>query len=110
MGHLWAFGGSSVDCWLHDHFMTTSADLEPCIYHKVFCRSFLFILCIALFPYYRDSSGAILEVPSKSTIYKKDIDRIVMSYRCPIGVLWYPRNTKGINYQTSLLLVLGDLG
>ena len=29
----------------------------------------LFILCIALFPYYGDSSGAILEVPSEALLH-----------------------------------------
>lgn len=32
-------------------------------------RKFLFILCIALFPYYGDSSGAILEVPSEALLH-----------------------------------------
>ena len=45
----------------------------------------------------------------KSTIYKKDIDRIVMSYRCPIDVLWCFRNTRDV-YHTSLVLVSGLLG
>ncbi len=31
----------------------------------------------------------------KVLFLKKDIDRIVMSYRCPIDVLWCSRNTRG---------------
>ena len=37
---------------------------------STFCdRKFLFILCITLFPYYGDSSGAILEVPSEALLH-----------------------------------------
>ena len=60
------------------------------------------ILCIALNPQSGDFSGAILEVPFKALLHlikvlflKKDIDRIVISYRCPIDVLWWSRNTRG---------------
>ena len=38
-------------------------------------RSSLFILCIALFPYYGDSSGAILEVPSEVLLHLSVIGR-----------------------------------
>ena len=38
-------------------------------------RSSLFILCIALFPYYGDSSGAILEVPSEALLHLSVVSR-----------------------------------
>ena len=38
-------------------------------------RRSLFILCIALFPYYGDSSGAILEVPSEALLHLSEFSR-----------------------------------
>ena len=37
---------------------------------------FLFILCIALFPYYGDSSGAILKVPFKALLHLSEFSRL----------------------------------
>ena len=48
--------------------------------HGTFCwqgveSEFSFILCIALFPYYGDSSGAILEVPSEALLHLSVVGR-----------------------------------
>ena len=44
-------------------------------------RKFLFILCIALFPYYGDSSGAILEVPSEALLHLSVFSRSSLGRR-----------------------------
>ena len=50
--------------------------------NSTFCdRKFLFLLCIALFPYYGDSSGAILEVPSEALLHLSVFSRSSLGVR-----------------------------
>ena len=53
---------------------------NPILTKRTFCErggksEFSFILCIALFPYYGDSSGAILEVPSEALLHLSVVGR-----------------------------------
>ena len=55
------------------------------------------ILCIALFPYHGDSSGAILEVPSEALLH------LSVFSRRSVGVLWQDiREVKEVEILTKV--------
>ena len=57
------------------------------------------ILCIALFPYHGDSSGAILEVPSEALLH------LSLVSRRSVGVLWQGiREVKEVEILTKVCL------
>ena len=60
----------------------------------------LFILCIALFPYYGDSSGAILEVPSEALLHLSVVARCFE--------VRYKRGKRECNLNKQHFLMVGS--